>query len=612
VVHIDTGHARKYGIYCVCNSLCKPFTHLFYHSPTNSWPQQVRVVGTFTDKKVVEQSIRKQFDVTPFRDLIAWLDQPGQPAPIFVGFGSMVIDDPTHLAELIMSAADKAQCRVVVQSSWTKIDVSASSKCHMVGPCPHDWLLPQMCAVVHHGGAGTTAAGLRWSKPTFICPFFGDQHMWGDMVRRAGVGPPPCPVGKLTDDILAANFKVLLDETTVAKASELADQMNAEDGIQGGLDHFLADLPRDNMLCDVSLLLGEARVAKFDVWGRSMSTVALTVESGLKVSTEVAAVLKSWGFGPSSPTVTSMEYFRAWLRNANALAGVNFRRHAITTYALGRVRDFKGGIVSGLCGFWRHIGLALIQLFYRPDAWSRRFGVLGCLFGLVAAPFYIVSESLRAVVVVLDRWFTGCANGCCHKDKLAVLDHRREARVHETGKTIPAEVNEIWAHGITKERKKEIYRAGEIAFHAKAIFLHAFPRYPEGHWHYKVVCATSLLEVLKDHPKYGNRLKLNRLEMDGLTKLLYDRGEADISFSMFLLLLRHAIENTESPRPIGTSIRGGIKHRPEHALDDWYTEMFGNPVKGIRGSLNLPYGLTKIAEESDGEDKEEASANEEV
>ena len=117
------------------------------------------------------------------------------------------------------------------------------------------------------------------------------------------------------------------------------------------------------------------------------------------------------------------------------------------------------------------------------------------------------------------------------------------------------------------------------------------------------------MEVLKD-PKFGNRLTLNRLEMDGLTKLLYDRGEADISFSMLLLLLRHAIENTESPRPIGTSTRGKIQHRPEPG--DWYTEMFGNPVKGIRGSLNLPYGLTKIDEESDGEDKEEASANEEV
>jgi hypothetical protein len=83
----------------------------------------------------------------------------------------MVIADPSLLANMIMSAAEKANCRVVVQSSWSKLDVSASDRCHMVGPCPHDWLLPQTCAVVHHGGAGTTAAGLRWGLPTFICPF---------------------------------------------------------------------------------------------------------------------------------------------------------------------------------------------------------------------------------------------------------------------------------------------------------------------------------------------------------------------------------------------------------------------------------------------------------
>ena len=554
----------------------------------------------------MEQSVKKHFDVTPFQDLVEWLDQG--PAPIFVGFGSMVIDDPSHLADLIMSAAEKAECRVVVQSSWTKIDVSSSDRCHMVGPCPHDWLLPQMCAVVHHGGAGTTAAGLRWGKPTFICPFFGDQHMWGDMVRRAKVGPPCCPVGKLTDDILAENFKVLLNEDTIAKAEEMADLMNKEDGIQGGLDHFLEDLPRDNMLCDVSILLGEAKVAKFDVWGRSMYAVALTADTGLKVSTEVAAVLKSWGFGPESPNVSTMTYFRSWIRNTVALAGVNFRRHAITTYALGRVRDFKGGVVSGICGFWRHFGLALIQIFYRPDVWSRRFGLLGCLLGAIAAPFYIVYELLRALIVVLDRFFTGCANGCCHKDKLATIDSRREARVHETGKTIPAEVNELWAHGITNDRKKEIYRAGEVAFHAKALFMHSFPRYPDEHWHYKVVSAADLLEAFK---KDGKRLKLNRMETDALTKLLYDRGEDTLSFSMFLLLLHHAIENTEAPRPIGTSIRDRLsRHNPEHALNDWYTEMFGNATKGIRGSLALPFGMPKISEED--EDEEKAPTNEEA
>ena len=186
------------------------------------------------------------------------------------------------------------------------------------------------------------------------------------MVARAGVGPPPCPVGKLTDDLLADNFKVLLSQDIIDKANIMAENMSKEDGIQGGLDHFLEDLPRDNMLCDVSLLLGEAKVAKFDVWGRYMYSFAVVPGSGLKVSTEVAAVLKRWGSGPVK-NVTSMSYFKSWVQNATTVAGVNFRRHGITMYALGRVRDFKGGCLSSIYGCGRHLGQATIQMCYKPD-----------------------------------------------------------------------------------------------------------------------------------------------------------------------------------------------------------------------------------------------------
>lgn len=232
----------------------------------DDWPEQCRVVGAFTTPMPASESM--EIDTTPFEDVIEWL-QKGQ-RPIFVGFGSMVIDDPSLLANIIMSAAEKANCRVLVQSSWSKLDVGESGRCYNVGPCPHDWLLPQTCAVVHHGGAGTTAAGLRHGLPTFVCPFFGDQHMWGEMVRRAKVGPAPCPVNKLTADILTEKFAELQKPEVRAVAERLAEKMSQEDGIQGGLDHFLSDLPKDNMLCDVSLLLGEARIAKYDVWGREI------------------------------------------------------------------------------------------------------------------------------------------------------------------------------------------------------------------------------------------------------------------------------------------------------------------------------------------------------
>jgi len=134
----------------------------------SDWPEQCEVVGTF----VIDQ--KKDFDVSPFAELDAWLKDG--PKPIFIGFGSMVIQEPKLLEDIIKKAAHKANVRVVVQSSWTKLDVEDDSGLlHNVGPCPHDWLLPLCCGVVHHGGAGTVAAGLRYGLPTMVCPFFADQ-----------------------------------------------------------------------------------------------------------------------------------------------------------------------------------------------------------------------------------------------------------------------------------------------------------------------------------------------------------------------------------------------------------------------------------------------------
>lgn len=132
------------------------------------WPEQCRVVGTFVPKQKVDDK-KQEFDTTPMADLCAWLAKGDK--PVFIGFGSMVISDPARLTTLIRAAAAKSQTRIVVQSGWTKLDVMAGDEenlCHNVGPCPHDWLLPQMRAVVHHGGAGTTAAGLRHALPTLV------------------------------------------------------------------------------------------------------------------------------------------------------------------------------------------------------------------------------------------------------------------------------------------------------------------------------------------------------------------------------------------------------------------------------------------------------------
>ena len=101
------------------------------------------------------------------------------------------------------------------------------------------------------------------------------------MVARAGAGPTPCPVGELTPRLLGEKFDALCSDAFVARARDLAQQMAAEDGVGGGLRHFLEFLPRDNLLCDVKLLLPtpELAVASWELRG-----------DGLKVSSEVMAM----------------------------------------------------------------------------------------------------------------------------------------------------------------------------------------------------------------------------------------------------------------------------------------------------------------------------------
>lgn len=232
---------------------------------------------------------------------------------------------------------------------------------------------------------------------------------------------------------------------------------------------------------------------------------------------------------------------------------------------------------------------------------------MGCLCGLIASPFYIIYEVYRAFVVLLDRFFTGIANGCCHKDELRVIDSHREARVHETGKTIPPDVDGILAHGIPDQRKKEIFRAGEMALCCKSMFLRSSPYYPDKIWHYKVVSADKMLATFT---RDGRSLKLDRRESEALSKLLTERADSPISFSMFLLLVRHAIDLRPSPRTIGTSNRDRLHllFNSNEGIRQWTEEMFGNQKKNIGGSVARfeMEGLEDIAEEG-----EEATGGEE-
>lgn len=167
----------------------------------------------------------------PPTDLLAFLEA-GSP-PVYIGFGSMRDRDPRETGRIALEALDRTGQRGVLSAGWGGLKPGAlPATVHAIGSLPHSWLFPRMAAVVHHGGAGTTAAGLRAGVPSIVVPFMGDQHFWGKRVAELGVGPAPLPRKKLTAEALAlAISKSLPDSAMRRRAASLGESIRDEDGV---------------------------------------------------------------------------------------------------------------------------------------------------------------------------------------------------------------------------------------------------------------------------------------------------------------------------------------------------------------------------------------------
>lgn len=170
-----------------------------------------------------------------------WLPSPALedflaagPPPVYVGFGSMTNSDPAQTFALVRGALREAGQRGVISTGWSGADAGAASdsEVYALEGAPHAWLFPRMSAVVHHGGAGTTAAGLRAGKPTFIIPHMADQPYWGRRVHELGVGAKAVTRHTLTQSVLASRIRQIATGAGMrAKAGALGERIRAEDGI---------------------------------------------------------------------------------------------------------------------------------------------------------------------------------------------------------------------------------------------------------------------------------------------------------------------------------------------------------------------------------------------
>lgn len=184
----------------------------------------------------------------PSPELEAFLN--AGPPPVYIGFGSIVVDDPEALTQMIFDAVKISGIRALVSKGWGNVGGSSPPQnVFLLGNVPHDWLFPRCSAVVHHGGAGTTAIGVALGKPTVIVPFFGDQPWWAGMIYRAGAGPEAVPFKKLTAEKLAENITRALEPDILAKAHELSMKIKDENGMANAARDFHSMPQMKNVAC---------------------------------------------------------------------------------------------------------------------------------------------------------------------------------------------------------------------------------------------------------------------------------------------------------------------------------------------------------------------------
>ncbi|KAG7987699.1 hypothetical protein I3843_03G147400 [Carya illinoinensis] len=179
----------------------------------------------------------------PPEPLVKWLEAGEK--PVYIGFGSLPVQEPEKMTQIIVKALEMTGQRGIINKGWGGLGNLAEPKdsIYLLDNIPHDWLFLQCKAVVHHGGAGTTAAGLKAACPTTVVPFFGDQLFWGERVHARGVGPAPIRVDEFTLPKLVDAIKFMLDPKVKQRAVELAKAMESEDGVTGAVKAFFKHFP---------------------------------------------------------------------------------------------------------------------------------------------------------------------------------------------------------------------------------------------------------------------------------------------------------------------------------------------------------------------------------
>lgn len=189
--------------------------------PSSDWSPRVHVTGYYflTENK----------SYSPPPELNEFL-KSGNP-PVCVSFGSMVNKNAEKIEVIIRKSLKQTNNRGVILSGWGSAKREATHDLLYLQSAPHDWLLPKCKMIIHHGGAGTTSAGLRAGIPQVVVPFTADQPFWGGRVHAVGVSPKPIRVSQLSVEKMVGAIAEAESNALLERAQATGQSIRGEDGV---------------------------------------------------------------------------------------------------------------------------------------------------------------------------------------------------------------------------------------------------------------------------------------------------------------------------------------------------------------------------------------------
>jgi sterol 3beta-glucosyltransferase len=189
---------------------------------------------------------------TPPVDLVNFIKAGSK--PVYIGFGSMNGGEAERTTKIVIEALATIKQRAVLLKGWGGLRAEdLPDTVHMVESVPHEWLFPQMSCIVHHGGAGTTAAAFRAGIPQVVVPHFADQPFWATRAHKLGVASKPVYMNRLGAlDLARAINSAVTEKEMISRAESLGSKIRSEDGVaraveivnsylEKGIDHVIQD-----------------------------------------------------------------------------------------------------------------------------------------------------------------------------------------------------------------------------------------------------------------------------------------------------------------------------------------------------------------------------------